>query len=154
MGSWSAEDPLSNLFGRGEHVRVLWVRIADHVEYPSSDGRHFILRRDSEEGRERSEIWHFIPFRESVGGDDERSNSLEWGGEAAYSERYTMFRSVTKSVAGSEDRIRGQPLGDSAAASLALPNMQRSAGERKDIVLAWTQKSVVSHSTSTFPSSR
>ena len=53
----------------------------------------------------------------------------------AYSGRYTMFRSVTKSVAESEDRMRGQPLGDSAATRLARANIRRSAGEWKDRVL-------------------
>ena len=39
--------------------------------------------------------------------------------DATYPGRYTILRSVSKSVAGSEDRMRGQPLGDSAAERLA-----------------------------------
>ena len=41
------------------------------------------------------------------------------GGGSTYPERYIILRSVTKSDAVSEDRIRGQPFGDSAAARLA-----------------------------------
>ena len=36
-----------------------------------------------------------------------------------YLGRYIILRSVAKSVAVSEERIRGQPFGDSAAARLA-----------------------------------
>jgi len=89
----------------------------DDIEDPGSDSRHLVLCRDSEDGRECREIRHFVPFRESVDGCGQRNNLLE-DGQVAYSGRYTMFRSVTKSVAGSEDRMRGQPFGDSAFASL------------------------------------
>ena len=37
-----------------------------------------------------------------------------------------------KSLAVSEDEIRGQPLGDSAAARIVCANIRRSAGEWKD----------------------
>ena len=40
-----------------------------------------------------------------------------------YPGRYTILRSVAKSVAVSEERIRGQPFGNSAAARLAWVNI-------------------------------
>jgi len=46
-----------------------------------------------------------------------------------------MFKSVAKSLAESKDSIRGQLLGDSAAARPVWANIRRSAGEWKDRVL-------------------
>ena len=43
--------------------------------------------------------------------------------DVTYPGRYIILRSVAKSVAISEERIRGQPLGDSAAARLARVNI-------------------------------
>jgi len=126
--SWPAKDPLSKLLGRGETLKGLWVCITDDVEDPGSDSKHFILCHDSEEGRECGEIRDLIPFRKSVDGDGQRNDSLAWG-QVTYSGRYTMFRSVTKSVARSKDVIRGQPLGDSAVTRLVWANIRRSAGE-------------------------
>ena len=40
-----------------------------------------------------------------------------------YPGRYATLRSVTKSDVVSEDKIRGQPFGDSAAARLARVNI-------------------------------
>jgi len=60
-----------------------------------------------------------------------------------------MFRSVAKSAAASEHGIRGQPLGDSAAARFALVNIRLSIGELKDRTLVLTQNSLLPHSTST-----
>jgi len=59
-----------------------------------------------------------------------------------------------KSVAVSEDIMRGQPLGDSAVARLVFVNIRRRAGEWKDRMLAVMRKSVFPHNTSTFPFSR
>ena len=58
-----------------------------------------------------------------------------------------------KSLVVSEDKIRGQPLGDSAVTKLLWANIRRSAGEWKDRIVVWTRKSVFAHNTSTFPSS-
>ena len=44
--------------------------------------------------------------------------SIDMGG-VTYPGRYIVLRSVAKSVAVSENRMRGHPLGDSAAARLA-----------------------------------
>ena len=74
----SAENTLSNLFGRYEPLEGLRVCITDDAEDSRSDSRHFILCRDSEEGGECGEIRHSVPFRESVGGESQRSDSLEW----------------------------------------------------------------------------
>ena len=49
-----------------------------------------------------------------------------------YPGRYIILKGVTKSVAVSGDKIRGQPLGDSVDARLARANMRRSVGEWKD----------------------
>jgi len=64
------------------------------------------------------------------------------------------LRSVAKSVAVSESRIRGQPLGDSAAARLDFANIRLSTTEWNDKVLAWTRNTMLPHKTSTLPSSR
>ena len=64
---------------------------------------------------------------------------------------YMALRSVAKSMAMSEDRIRGQSLGDPAVARL---DFALSTAEWNDTVTAWTQNSVLPHNTSTFPSSR
>ena len=54
--------------------------------------------------------------------------------------RYIILRSVEKSVAVSEDAIRGQPLGASAVARLVWTNIRRSAGEWNERTLVWTRK--------------
>ena len=74
--------------------------------------------------------------------------------EATNPGKYIILRSVAKSLAVSEDGIRGQPFGDSAAAKLVGANIRRSAGEWKDRMVVWTRKIVLPHNTSTFPSSR
>ena len=71
-----------------------------------------------------------------------------------YPGRYITLRSVAKSVAVSEERIRGQPFGDSAAARLAWVNISRRMGEWSERMLVWTRKRVFAHNTSTFPSSK
>jgi hypothetical protein len=42
---------------------------------------------------------------------------------AAYPRRYITLRSVAKSAAVSEERMRGQPLGDSAVVRLVCENV-------------------------------
>jgi hypothetical protein len=59
-----------------------------------------------------------------------------------YPGRYITLRRVAKSMAVSEDRMRGQPLGDSAAARLVGANIRRSVGEWRDKTLVWTRNSV------------
>ena len=60
----------------------------------------------------------FCPAREicsnTVNGTMRRGRN-----DPTYPGRYTVLRSVAKSVALSEGRIRGHPLGDSAVARLA-----------------------------------
>jgi len=62
-----------------------------------------------------------------------------------------LFGSVEKSVAVSEDGMRGQPLGDSAVARLDFANIWLSTAEWNDRVLAWMRNGVLPHKTSTFP---
>jgi hypothetical protein len=51
------------------------------------------------------------------------SGIIHWHQDkVAYTGRYTIFRSVAKSVAVSEDGMRGQPFGDSAVARFAFAN--------------------------------
>ena len=56
-------------------------------------------------------------------------------GDVKHPGRYMILRSVAKSVAGSEDRMRGQPLGDSAAERLAWANVRRRTGEWRERTL-------------------
>ena len=72
----------------------------------------------------------------------------------AYAGRYMTFRSAAKSVAVSEDGMRGQPLGDSAVARFAFASIRPSTGEWSDKILVWTQNNAFPHNTSTFPSSK
>ena len=66
MRGSTAEDALAKRFGRSQSLKGLWVRVADDVEHLRLDGRHLVLCRSSEEGRECGEIRDFIPFRESI----------------------------------------------------------------------------------------
>ena len=71
-----------------------------------------------------------------------------------YSGRYMTLRSVAKSVAVSEDGMRGQPFGDSAVSRFDLANIWLNTGEWNDKTLVWTRNNVFPHKTSTFLSSR
>ena len=76
------------------------------------------------------------------------------GGGVAYPGRYIILSRMVKSMAVSEDRIRGHPLGDFAIAKFFGANIWPRVGEWKDEVLVWTRGRVLSHRTSTFPTSR
>jgi hypothetical protein len=151
VGGWSAENTFSKRLGRGEPLESLRVCVMDGLEQLGSDGRHLVLCRHSEEGRECREIWDLIPFGKSAGRVSEPIHRP--AGRSAY-RRYIVLRSVAKSVAVSEDRMRGQPLGDSAASKLVRENIRRRAGECRNRMPVWTRNSVFPHSTSTFPSSK
>jgi hypothetical protein len=60
-----------------------------------------------------------------LSGNLERVNeTIRWSaGGMTYPGRYIVLRSVAKSVAASEDGMRGQPLGDSAVARFAFANI-------------------------------
>jgi hypothetical protein len=52
----------------------------------------------------------------------------------SYPGRYIVLRRVAKSVAVSEGRRRGQPLGDSAISRLVRANIRRRAGEWRNMM--------------------
>ena len=128
MRSRTAEDALSKRLGRDQLFKNLRVRIAHNVEHLGPDGGYLVLCCDLEEGRECGEIRYFVPLGESVDRDGQQCSSLRYGKEA-YAGRYTIFRSVVKSIAVSEDKMRGQPLGDSAVTKFSLANIRPSTGE-------------------------
>jgi hypothetical protein len=102
--SRSAEDALSKWLGRSEPLKSLWVRITDDLEYPEIGQRASRTCRDSEEGRECGEIWHFIPFRESVGRQNgQRNGSIDMGAECIPWEIYHLEK--CGEIRG---RVRGQ----------------------------------------------
>ena len=96
----------------------------------------------------------FCPLRESVDRRSVKSVKMLRVSQRTLGDISSLIRSVAKSMAVSEDWIRGQPLGESAAAKLVWANIRRSAGEWKDRMLVWTRNNVFPHNTSTFPSSR
>ena len=103
MRGRSAENTFSKWLGKSEPLKIFWVRAVDDLEQLSLG-----------EGQECDEIWDFVPFRK----EKIKEVIHQSVGRTAYLGRYITLRRVTKSAAVSKDRIRGQPLDESAVSRL------------------------------------